>query len=405
MADKEKEMEEAIKLVDTNPQYKVLTKEEYEILMGGAKPKTSTPRMPVPTPKVKLDFTPRAPSATPGTRLQQLINASQSQSFAAAPTYIPPKLPFFSGSEEPAKGETSYEVWNYEVKCLQKSDYLTEQVILNSIRASLRGAARELLVPLGEEASIDEVLQKLDGFYGNVSTAETIIQSFYNDCQKDNESVATFGSRLEQTLSRAIRYGHMELAAKDSMLRSKFWTGLKSHQLRNSTRYLYDTYKDFPSLLREIRKVEQEESCSQQRPVQPQSAVPSKQKVAQQQFGQVPADQTDNAQNIQKQMSDLMAMVKSLERKMELQQQAIAAANSQPTAQPTYNNANNQRGRGRGYRGQGQGRGNFGRGNSGNFGDSGNNRGGFKRGGYRGRGRGRGTNRGGGSGNDQSLNE
>ena len=94
-------------------------------------------------------------------------------------------------------------------------------MILHSIRTSLRGAARDLLIPLGEDASVDELLDKLDGFYGNVSTTETIIQSFYNDFQKENESVATFGSRLEQTLSRTIRYGHMELSAKDSMLRSK----------------------------------------------------------------------------------------------------------------------------------------------------------------------------------------
>ena len=80
------------------------------------------------------------------------------------------------------------------------------------------------------------------------------------------------------------------------MLRSKFWTGLRSQQLRNSTRYLYDTHKDFPSLLREIRKVEQEESCSQ-RPVQP--TVLSKQKVAQQHSSQVPTDQSDNNTSIQ----------------------------------------------------------------------------------------------------------
>ena len=133
-------------------------------------------------------------------------------------------------------------------------------MLLHSIRTSLRGAARDLLIPLGEDASVDEVLDKLDGFYGNVSSAETIIQSFYSDYQKENESLATFGSRLEQTLSRAIRYGHMELAAKDSMLRSKFWTGLRSQQLRNSTRYLYDTHKDFPSLLMEIRKVDELEN-------------------------------------------------------------------------------------------------------------------------------------------------
>ena len=242
--------------------------------------------------------------------------------------------------------------------------------------------ARDLLIPLGEDASVDEVLDKLDGFYGNVSTAETIIQSFYSDFQKENESVATFGSRLEQTLSRAIRYG-------------KFWTGLKSQQLRNSTRYLYDTQEDFQSLLREIRKVEQEDSCST-RPVQP-----TKQKVAQQHISQVPTDQSDNTASIQKQMSDLMSIVKSLEKKLESQQQALAAANNQSSLSQDFNNQG-QRGRGRSFRSNW--RGNYGRGNNsgtsnGNF--QSNYRGGFRDGRSRGRGHdganGRGANRRGGS--------
>ena len=216
-------------------------------------------------------------------------------------------------------------------------------MLLHSIRTSLHGAARDLLIPLGEDPSVDEVLDKLDGFYGNVSTPETIIQSFYSYFQKENESVATFGSRLEQTLSRAIRYGHMELSAKDSMLRSKFWTGLKSQQLRNSTRYLYDTHQDFQTLLRGIRKAEQEDSCST-RPVQP-----TKQKVAQQHISQVPTDQSDNTASIQKQMSDLMSINKSLEKKMESQQQALAAANKQSSLSQDFNNQG-QCGRGQGFR-------------------------------------------------------
>ena len=409
MSQEDKEMEEAVKKVGGNPQYKVLTKEEYDILMAGTALRASTPKQPMPSHGPKFTLQPRTPGAIGASRLRQIFGASHNQSsFSAAPVYNPPKLPFFSGAEEPNKGETSYEVWNYEVKCLQKADYLPESVLLHSIRASLRGAARELLVPMGEDASVDEVLEKLDGFYGNVSTAETIIQSFYNDFQKERECVASFGSRLEQTLSRAIRYGHMELSAKDSMLRSKFWTGLKSQQLRNSTRYLYDTYKDFPSLLREIRKVEQEESCSQ-RPVQPAGAS-AKQKVAQQHASQVPTDQSDKSVDIQKQMSDLMTIVKSLEQKVDAQQQAFAAANtSESSAQHNSDydsrssqnyGSHNQRGKGRGY-GRGQWRGGFGRGNTGNYQ---NNRGGFKGGSSRGRGRG-GPNRGGsgrGGGSNQS---
>ena len=187
------------------------------------------------------------------------------------------------------------------------------------------------------------------------------------------------------------------------MLRSKFWTGLKSQQLRNSTRYLYDTHKDFQSLLREIRKVEQEDSCST-RP-----DPPTKQKVAQQQAAQLPTDEAD-IKDIQKQMSELMTIVKSLEKRMDSQQQSFAAANNQPSFQQDFNQQG-QRGRGRGFKGQWRGsygRGNAGRGySSGNFQNNfrGGFRGGYSRGSDPGGTIGRGANRGGSSNkSDQPLN-
>ena len=48
------------------------------------------------------------------------------------------------------------------------------------------------------------------------------------------------------------------MVAKDAMLSS--WAGLKSQALKNYTRHLYDSIKDFQILLKEIRKVDQEES-------------------------------------------------------------------------------------------------------------------------------------------------
>ena len=430
----DKDFDAALKQVGENPKYKVLTKEEYEILMGGAIPKTSTPRATLSVKPPTAPFTPRTPGAAPF-RMQQLLDKMKDptgkgtnlstidQSFAYSPSSNFPKLPIFSGAEEPSKGEVSYEVRQYEVKCLQKS--LPEHVLLLSIRTSLRGAARDMLIPLGEDATVEDILDKLDGFYGNVSSPEAIIQSFYSDAQRGGECVATFGSRLEQTLSRAIRYGHMELAAKDSMLRSKFWTGLRSQQLRNSTRYLYDTYKKFPDLLREIRKVEQEESCSTPTP-------PTKQKVAQQLFSQVSTEQPASDDKIQKQISELVTCMKSLEKKLDSQQQSFAAAAEFQSSYQDYDYNSNQRGRGRGYnqqvdydnnqRGRGRGykkpwRGNrggyAGRGNSefqsGNSDYQNNNRGSYKGGRSRGRGHGgangRGANRGGGSQrSDNSLN-
>ena len=135
-----------------------------------------------------------------------------------------------------------------------------DHVLLQPVRSSLKGTAREILIPLGESASVDNILAKLEDFYGNVCTPENIMQNFYSDHQQEGESIVTYGSRLEQCISKAVRLGHIDANAKDAMLRSKFWSGLKSSQLRNATRHKYESVKEFHSLLREVRQIEQEEN-------------------------------------------------------------------------------------------------------------------------------------------------
>ena len=60
----------------------------------------------------------------------------------------------------------SYEVWSFEVKCLQKLDYLPDHLLLQAIRNHLKGTARSMRVPLGESASVKDILFKLDVFIG-----------------------------------------------------------------------------------------------------------------------------------------------------------------------------------------------------------------------------------------------
>ena len=96
-----------------------------------------------------------------------------------------------------------------------------------------------------------------------VSSGATLIQTIYNDFQKDSESIVSYGTRLEQTLSRAVTYEHIELAPKESILGSKFWTGRRSQQLKKLTGHLYDASTGFQPLLKEIWKVKSEDaSCS-----------------------------------------------------------------------------------------------------------------------------------------------
>lgn len=420
-------------------EYKVLTKEEYDHLMKlhvvknksttdaskePTPPNTSTPHITKPPSNTREKLQMLFPGMSPVPRLQfintstapppspQVLNTSY-----MAPSYNIPKLPFFSGSQEPSKGETSYEVWNFEVKCLQKSKLIPEEVLFQTIRNSLKGSARSILPTLGENASVDDILNKLDGFYGNVSSGETHIQSFYSDYQQDKDSIVEYGSRLEQTISRAIRYGHIDLVAKDAMLRSKFWTGLRSQQLKHSTRHLYDSIKDFQLLLKEVRKVELEESSS----TRPPAATSAKHKVTQQQAGQVSNESEDTNSVLLKQMNELMGRMKAMEKKLETQQQSLAAANNQASSQFSNFQPQFTRGRGRGYgrgydRGYGRGydrgygRNYRGRGYQNNYNTENDNqnsfggRGGF-RGGQRGGTNGRGANRGGrGAGGTQPLN-
>ena len=82
----------------------------------------------------------------------------------------------------------TYEDLSLEVKCLQnaqQSNNLQEHIVLQAFRNSLKSSARSLLVPLGENASVTDILNKFDGFYGNVSSSETLIKSFDSDFQKE----------------------------------------------------------------------------------------------------------------------------------------------------------------------------------------------------------------------------
>ena len=58
------------------------------------------------------------------------------------------------------------------------------------IRNSLN--ARSVFVLLGEQARVVQVLDKLEGFYGWVSSSKTLLQEFHNDRQRENESLVQF---------------------------------------------------------------------------------------------------------------------------------------------------------------------------------------------------------------------
>jgi hypothetical protein len=62
--------------------------------------------------------------------------------------------------------------------------------------------------------------------------------------------------KLESIIQSAVEKGDISIVAKNQMLKSKFWSGLRDPLLENSSRYKFDTIKDFDQLRKEIRTIE-----------------------------------------------------------------------------------------------------------------------------------------------------
>ena len=125
-----------------------------------------------------------------------------------------------------------------------------------AIRSSLRGKARSSLLTLPTDATPEQIVQKLEDIYGNIYPTEKLLQQFYAATQEKGESVADYGMRLENLLQTCIDRGSISLGARDDMLTTKLWSGLSDSNLRNASRYKYDTIDDFEALRMELRTIE-----------------------------------------------------------------------------------------------------------------------------------------------------
>jgi hypothetical protein len=191
--------------------------------------------------KVKEEFLPFTPAPLPAPTVT--VNSF-------------PRLPVFSGD---GKNEISYDLWKYEVQCIQ-ADQHPPATIKEALRRSLRGEAGNISMRLGADADLAQILEKMDSVYGNVTPKERLLAEFFSARQQTGEDVASWGCRLEVLLSKADQQGYLgEVGslAKDQMLRSAFWSGLVQ-SLKDVSGYLYEQVEDFDQLRIRIRQLEQD---------------------------------------------------------------------------------------------------------------------------------------------------
>lgn len=215
----------------------------------------------------------------------------------------------FSG--EKGKGEVSFETWKYEIDCLKRDDTCTEEMLARLVRRSLRGEASQMIISLGPEATVEELVSKLEGFYGTVESGAVLLQQVYSIKQGQNEPIATYSSRLQLLIDRAERRGGITSSAKDETCRVVFWRGLMDDAVKQAIRHQYDSTKTYDELVRIARASEQEVVEGREF-----KGTSNRSKVQHHPLN------TESTAALTRELQREIAEVKELKRKMESQEQA-----------------------------------------------------------------------------------
>jgi hypothetical protein len=152
-------------------------------------------------------------------------------------------------------GEDGYDLWRHQLLSLRQEGHQPRD-IADAIRSSLTGKAGTLLISLGPDATVDNILDKLDSVYGQVDAEADVLATFYSARQGPQESVADWSCRLEGMFSRVKRQTNFS-GDTDEALRQMFWTGLRQ-ELKDASVYYFDSVKSFDDLRKELRRVEKQ---------------------------------------------------------------------------------------------------------------------------------------------------
>jgi len=209
-----------------------------------------------------------------------------------------PKLPNFSG-DSTSKCQTVYRVWEFEV--LNLKNLFGEREIKRAIHRSVIGTAAQVLMRLGTEASLEQILEKFKLVFGSVVTNEQLLSTFYTAEQKPSESVAEWACRLEDLLCHP-QLDNYTATQKNEMLKSKFFQGLAMENVKHAIRHRM-TDGTYNEILVLARQAEEEKGAKGK-------AISKVQSVA--------VDPTQKMlDEIQKELKSLAIKVNQLENKIE----------------------------------------------------------------------------------------
>ena len=188
-----------------------------------------------------------------GRPLEQILKAIRTK---------PPKLQRFSGTDPIPKHEIGYTQWSLTLKSYIDVG-IPEDLLIESVRNSLRGQAADLMMCLGPKASVKNIIEELEVLFGNNSSYSMLEKVFCSIVQEKDESVTSYCVRLSRAFNNLLlsdpARALTEKGGSDERLRGHFFEGLHPH-LRTGLDYLmHQPDITFQELKRHVRR--KEDSC------------------------------------------------------------------------------------------------------------------------------------------------
>ena len=84
------------------------------------------------------------------------------------------KVNSFSGTSK----DSSFDQFRYDVQCLIRQG-CPRGMILTSIKRSIKGQAQEIVLHMGESASVADILAQFEMMFGDVSPPHVLLSRFY----------------------------------------------------------------------------------------------------------------------------------------------------------------------------------------------------------------------------------
>ena len=166
-----------------------------------------------------------------------------------------PRISCFMGNN---KGDTTYRQWRFEVVSLQNDGIHSEIQILEAVRRSLRGDAASVMINLGHNAGLREIVSKMDLIYGEVMSAGQMTGQFWLLNQYPGEKMANWARRADDAMAQLVLMGAVSKEGAKQMLREKFFKGLYSFNDRTSLRHRYDAGESYEDLVLGAKSLEKE---------------------------------------------------------------------------------------------------------------------------------------------------